>query len=84
MSSYEKFVYLQRQLSNEALTIVKSLELAHQNYECAKDLLQRAFASPTTQKYRVIKQLSELKLSFTDDPYEYISKMCLLSESFSS
>ena len=82
LSSYEKYVYLQRQLSNEPLTLIKSLEMGRQNYEDAKDLLQQAFASTTTLQYRVIKQLAELKMSRGEDPYEYISKMRMITESF--
>ena len=63
LSSYEKFVYLQNQLSNEPLTIIKSLELGMQTYEDAKDLLQQAFASTRTLQYRTIKQLVELKMN---------------------
>ena len=73
LSSYEKFVYLQRQLSNEPLTIIRSLEIGRQNYADAKDLLTKAFASPVTQQYRLLQQLSELKMGRNDDPYEFIS-----------
>ena len=84
LSSYEKFVYLQKQLSNEPLTIIKSLELGRQNYEAAKDLLQQAFASPVMQQYKVLQQLSQLKMSKNDEPYAYISQMRMLIESFST
>ena len=64
LSSYEKFIFLQKQLSNEPLTLVKSLEVGKQNYDDAKELLQQAFASPLTQQYENIRQLSEMKLSY--------------------
>ena len=82
LSPYEKFIYLKRQLSNEPLTIIKSLEIGKQTYNDAKDLLQRAFASVVTQQYRAIKQLSELKMNRNDDPYVFISNMRMLTESF--
>ena len=84
LSSYEKFVFLQRQLKNEALTLVSSLEAVNQNYECAKQLLQKAFASTLTQQYEAISRLSKLKLAIGDDPFEYVSKMRLITESFNS
>ena len=82
LSPYEKFIYLQNQLSNEPLTIIKSLEVGRQTYEDAKDLLQKAFANITAQQYRTLKQLSELKLNRNEDPYTFISKMRTITESF--
>lgn len=44
LSDYEKFVYLQRQLSGEPLTLVGSLSGARPVYSEAKALLKEAFA----------------------------------------
>ena len=82
--SFEKFVFLQKQLSNEPLTLIKSLETGRQDYESAKELLEKAFASPLTQKYDAIRRLSEIKLGYNDDPYEFIGKMRMLTDSFKS
>ena len=84
LSAHEKFVYLQRQRSNEPLTIIKSVELGKQTYEDAKDLPQRAFACTIKQQYRTMKQLSELKMSQSDDPCTFISNRRMISESFTS
>ena len=84
LSSFEKFVFLQKQLSNEPLTLIKSLETGRQDYESAKELLEKAFASPLTQKYDAIRRLSEIKLRYNDDPYEFIGKMRMLTDSFKS
>ena len=82
LTSYEQYIYLQRQLSNEPLTIIKSLEIDCQNYEDAKDLIQKAFANTTTLQYQAIKKLSEIKLNKCDDVYDYIGKIRLLIQSF--
>lgn len=82
LSSYEKFIFLQKQLRNEALTLVKSLEIGKQTFESAKELLEKAFSSPVIQQYEVLERLSKLTLSVTDDPYEYIGKMRVITESF--
>ena len=84
LSGYEKFVFLQKQLSNEPLTLVKSLEVGKQDYLSAKLLLQQAFASTLTQHYETISRLSRLKLEYNDDPYKYIGDMRMLTESFRS
>jgi hypothetical protein len=73
LSNYEKFIFLERQLKNEPLTLIKSLQGSQQSYDDAKSLLTKAFASPTTQKYDVIKRLSNLKLCSNGDPYAFVS-----------
>lgn len=82
LPTYEKFVFVRRQLRNEPLTLVKALETRNQNYESAKELLIQAFGSEITQQYKAIKRLSEMKFTIKDDPYEYIGKMKQISESF--
>ena len=82
LSSFEKYVFLKRQLRNEPLTLINSLEACKHNYESAKELLTKAFASPLTQQYDVLRLLSEMKLGNTDSPYDYISKMRVISDSF--
>lgn len=78
LTSHEKFVFLKRQLFGEPLTVIKSLSAASQSFECAKTLLEEAFATKTTQRFDVIKRLSELKLG--SDAYEFISEMRLITE----
>ena len=81
LSDYEKFVYLSSQLSNEPLTLIKSLEATKQNYVTVKELLQQAFASTVTQQYHVIQRLTQLNFSGDDDPYQFVSNMRLVIES---
>ena len=82
LTEYEKFVYLQNQLSNEPLTLIKSLKLADQNYATAKALLEQAVGSLLTQQFRVLHNLENLKLAATDDSYQFISDMRLIIDSF--
>ena len=82
LTSYEKFIYLQKQLENEPLTLIKSLEISNQNYESAKELLVNAFASTVTQQFKTLDRLCKLKFAVGDDPYGFISDMRLILESF--
>ena len=75
LSSYEKFVYLKGQLKKAPLTLIESLDIDDQNYPKAKELLTQAFASPLTQKFDLIKRLTELRLSNQGDPYLYIGEL---------
>lgn len=84
LTEYEKFVYLQRQLSGDPLTLVKSLELDAQTFESAKTLLEKAFASKITQKFNAIEKLTGLRFGYKDDPYCYISTIRQLNESFTT
>lgn len=59
LSSFEKFVYLKNQLYGPPKSLVDSLDVASRNYEEAKSLLTKAFASKLTQQYSAIKSLTE-------------------------
>ena len=74
-SGYEKLLLLKQQVSGRALILINSLEPHNQGYDNAKELLQKALASPQLQIFNTIKQLSELKLDSCEDPFEYISKV---------
>ena len=73
LPEYEKFLLLQKSLSGDPATIIKSLELSNQNYTGAKNLLTKAFSSKSTQQFNAISQLSKLKFRQGDDPYKFIS-----------
>ena len=79
-SDYEKLLLLKQQVKGRALILINSLESYNQGYTQAKDLLQKALASPTTQKFNTLKQLCELDLGECDDPFEYISKLKSIQE----
>ncbi|XP_066946894.1 uncharacterized protein [Macrobrachium rosenbergii] len=82
LSTHVKFALLTRQLSGDSLKLVNSLDCSNRSYEEAKELLQKAFADTLSQQYSVIKQLSELKLTYQSDPYDFISNMRIICNQF--
>ena len=72
---------LLQQLSGKAKILLKSLEADKQNYKDAKDLLLSAFASPEIRKFSSMARLTGLRLSYEDEPFEFISKVKMLYES---
>lgn len=84
LSNYERFVYLQQQLSGEPLTVIKSLATNNQNYDSAKALLEKAFASKITLQFEAVERLSKLKFDTGENPYQFISDFRLIIESFRS
>ena len=58
-TDYDRLLLLKQQVSGKALILIDSLE-ADKRYSHAKELLKTAFASVPTQKFNVMKQLSEL------------------------
>ena len=81
-SSYDKMLLLKQQVRGKGELLLNSLEVSEQNFESAKELLMKAFASPLTQKYKVMSQLVDLKLTYDSEPFEYISKIRNLCEAF--
>ena len=75
---------LMQQVSGNARTLLNSLEADKQTYQSAKDLLTAAFASEEKRKFASISKLTELNLGYNDDPYAYISKVKMISESVKS
>lgn len=80
LTEYEKFAYLEGQLYDDALTVVKSLETANQTYTAAKELLQEAFASTVTLQFEAIKRLISLKFVQGDSQYVYVGKLRTIIE----
>ena len=77
----DKLLLLRQQVSGRGLTLLNSLETSKQLYVEAKKLLTTAFALPLAQKFKVIRQISEIKLDYGEEPFKYISKMRTLTES---
>ena len=75
---------LVQQVLGRAKTLINSLEADKQSFEEAKKLLLNAFASPEIRKFSAIKRLTELRLNYDDDPFEFISKLKMLAESVDS
>ena len=82
LNSYSKLLYLQRQTRGEPLTLIRSLNAGSRTYEDAKDLLMKAFGCELNQKFEIIKLMTELKLSYSTDPYEVIGEMRMIKDSF--
>ena len=81
LSDYEKFILLEKQLSDEPLTLIKSLTGLKRSYDDAKTILNQAFAQPVKKKYNIIKRLK--KLSFDPvNPVKFISDITLLLSAF--
>ena len=76
---YDKLLLLKQQVKGRALLLLNSLETS-QGYTDAKKLLLDALASTALRKYNLIKKLSEIKMDYSDDPFEYVSKMRTISQ----
>jgi len=82
ITGHEKFIFLEERLSGAPRTLIQSLQGTQQSYAEAKALLTKAFANELVQKYDIIKRLSSLKLSNDGDPYEFISNMRIIIQTF--
>lgn len=83
-SNYDLFILLKQQLSDNALILINSFKISNQNYDKTESLLKEAFACPVTEKYKIIKQLSEIKLDFNDEPLVYISQIKSIADQIST
>ena len=72
LSNYDKPILLKQEL------LVKSLDVDDQRFVKAKALLEKSFGTEEIQIFKVVKQLSQMKLAVDDDPYEFISKYTCL------
>ena len=77
----DKFLILRQQIQGRGLILLDSLEANKRSYEGAKKLLTKAFASTDVSIFNVLKKVSEMKLNYGDEPFEYISKIRILTES---
>lgn len=80
-TDYDRFLLLKQQISGKASFLLESLETNQRTYDAAKTLLQAAFSCKVIQKFNVIKQLSEIKLGFCDEPFKYISDIRSIQQS---
>ena len=75
LTDYERFIYLQSQLSGEPLTLIESLHVASKIYVKAKELLTKAFASVITQQYETVKRLCDPKFNYNCYLCIYLQKI---------
>ena len=59
----------------QPLMLVKSLQGIDKSYGEAKNLLLKAFSSPTLRKYEILDRLVALNLETPSDIYSYIGEM---------
>lgn len=78
---YDKFLLLKQQCSGRALTLIDSLAVTSQTYADAVELLKTALDSPILKKFNIIKQFTELELTYETEPFSFISKYRKLAES---
>ena len=83
-TQYDKLLLLKQQITGKASLLIESLEPDKQTYDDAKALLKAALASTEIQKFNVIKQLSELKMSYTSEPFQFISDVRKMMQSIKS
>ena len=81
LTEYEKYVYLERQLSSDPLVLIQSLTGSRRCFDKAKELLTKAFARPIKQKFCCIGRLSNLKFD-EKHPYKFISDVKLITSGF--
>ena len=74
-AEYDKFLLLKQQITGKASYLIDSLEPNKQTYLEAKALLLKAFATTSLQKFNTLKQLSEMKLSYNDEPFKFMGNM---------
>ena len=84
LSSFEKFVHLQKQLSNAPKILVDSLDVDQHSFEIAKELLKEAFDSIDKSKDEIISALANLNLPSHEQPYNYIGQMRTIISAFKS
>ena len=81
-TEYDKLLLLKQQVSGKASLLIDSLEADSQTYSEAKKLLMSALASKSVQIFNVIKQMCELRLTYTSEPFQYISDIRKIMQAF--
>ena len=84
LSNYKRYIYLVRQVKGGALELIKSLRGEQKSYDDAKELLTRAFASPTVQKFDLMKKLTNLNLKSSGNCLAFVSEMRVILSSVES
>lgn len=72
LSDYEQYVYLLRQLSGNAKSLIETMSVGDLTYSEAKKLLDKAYCSKLDQQFALIEKLSKLKMTVNSDPYTWI------------
>ena len=83
-TQYDRLLLLKQQVSGKASLLIDSLEPEKQTYDEAKNLLMTALASKDIQKYNVIKKMGELRMTYSSEPFQYISDIRKIMQSVKS
>ena len=86
LKPYQKFLYLKKQLYDAPLTVIESFTVTDYDscYDEAKKLLSEAFDSAEKSKRATINALSELKLNYNEQPYNYIASVRTIQDEIKS
>ena len=79
LTSFEKFTYLEKQLSGSARNLLNAVPLDNMRYEAAKELLDKAFLKEDIQKFAVLDRLVKLKMN-EHDTFKWISDINMLKD----
>ena len=79
ITSFEKFTYLENQLSGSAKALLNAVPVDNLSYDDAKKLLDKAYLDADVQKFAVVDRLVDLKFSETD-PFKWISDLSMLKD----
>lgn len=80
--SYDKLLLLKQQITGKALYLIDCLEPQQQTYEEAKKLLSAALASHEVQVFNILKQMTDLKLTYSTEPFQYIAEIKKIMNAF--
>ena len=83
-TQYDLFLLLKQQVQGRALFLIESLDADSHTYAQAKESLLKALASRHIQIGNVLRQMVNIKLSLDDEPFEYMSNMKKIRQSFST
>ena len=82
LNELESYNLLDKQCEGRAKAMISSLNVVNQTYSKAKEILIRAFAEETPQKFTVIKQIINLNFVWgVDDPFLYYAEFKKLIDS---
>ena len=79
---YDKIVLLKQQITGRAALLIKDYSPEKHSYAEVLEILRTALASIEVQKFNTIKQLSELKLPYHGESFQYFCDMRRIMQSF--
>lgn len=79
ISSFDKFSYLERQLTGSAKDLIDSISVTTMDYNTAKSLLDKAYLNNNIRQNGVIERILNMKLD-PSQPYKWISDARVINE----